>query len=298
MKSRLFFDHYDYNAFAGGKVNTRHVFLPQSADTATAVAKAKVERWTPRVVEDSFEKAALPNQRAQDGEKIIHFDFERLAQERVYAAATDKTSLIAMASYKALRTQVLQALEMQRTNCLMVVGPDKNVGKTLTSINLAVMIARQKKKKVILADFDLRSPSLSDVLGFKAREGVGDIASGFIDLADALWQTNIEGLAILPGAKRYQDSSELLVSNAMKGVYEELKAKDDTIVILDTPPVLGCDDVKALTPHVQASLVVVRQDVTSRKELRHTLALLGEPSNIVGITVNRSNEGDFNAYYY
>lgn len=225
-------------------------------------------------------------------------DTNKLIDHHIFVRGVNKEAKIAISAYKNLRTRVMLKMSDLGVNSLMVVGAAQNVGKTLTSINLAIAMARQEEKRVILVDMDLRSPSLHHLFGFESKGNIVDVAEGKKKLSDILVDPGIPGLKILPGNIRHEDSAEAIVAPKMRELITQLKNLNDTIVVFDTPPVLGCDDVPFVAPYMDACLFVVREGVTSRKELEQSLEMLDNRINILGVTINRSSEGNFSSYYY
>lgn len=221
-----------------------------------------------------------------------------LRENRLFVDGDDKEAKIGISAYKNLRTRVTLRMDELGTNCIMVAGTAQNVGKTLTSINLALALSRRSSKRVVLVDMDLRSPSVHHLFGFESKGNIVDVAEGKIALSKVLVDPQINNLSVLPGSVRVEDSSEAMVSENMLALLEEFKAQQDTIFVFDTPPVLGCDDVAAIAPYIQACLFVVSERATSKKELGDALQIMGDTTEIVGVTINRSSEGNFDSYYY
>lgn len=284
MYNRIFFEpSYPESLSSGTTV------VPTTA--GRTLSRCKVKELRPR------KDPAAQNQLEAAGTKLFCTK-AKLSANRVFSWGDDERSKVAMSAYKALRTQVLRGLAEAATNSFMVSGPTKDVGKTLTSINLALALARQQERTVVLVDLDLRSPSLASVIGFQARRGIGDIAEGHCELNDVLIDPGLEGLLVLPGSKRYEDSSELLMSHKLQALFQQLADLPNSIIVYDTPPILGCDDVAAVCPMLKACLMVVRENMTSRAELKNSLKALGSSTKMLGVTVNRSSEADFASYYY
>lgn len=225
-------------------------------------------------------------------------DIDKLAEHHIYARGVNKDAKIAISAYKALRTRVILKMGDSNVNSLMVVGAAQNVGKTLTAINLAIAMARQNDKRIILVDLDLRSPSLHHLFGFEPKGNIIDVAEGKKKLSEVMVDPGIAGLKIIPGNIRHEDSAEALVAPRMLKLFNALKSLKDTIIVYDTPPVLGCDDVPFVAPHMDSCLFVVREGVTTQRELQQSLKMLDGRIDLLGVTINRSTEGNFSSYYY
>ncbi len=324
MHSRLFFDQFevsDQPLPASAKARPREMINGSVRSLADKLVKAEPEapfkaseRPAPpmlNAVVEAPDERPINREQAQPtrpaNSEATHcepatpsrqLDLARLRSNHIFLDAKDEQGKIATTAYKSLRTRVLHQLDERSINHFMVIGPSKDVGKTLTSINLAVMLAKHQSKRVILADLDLRAPSIHRVFGLSVTNGIAELAAGQSRLGETLVNPGIANLLLLPGNNRVEDSSELLMSGAMQTVLNMLQSLKNHIVIFDTPPVLGCDDVNALAPCMGGCLLVVREGHTSRPELQQTLAMVGESCPVLGVAINRSKELNFGHYYY
>ena len=205
--------------------------------------------------------------------------------------------------YRRLRTLVLQSMKARGWNKLGITSPGAKAGKTLNAINLAMAIAREGSRSVLLIDADFRRPAVADSLGIEVDSGLLDYIAGEVQLADlVLTPTNVKNLSIIPG--RIGDSSsatpELIGSARMDDVLSSLgRQVRNSIVIVDLPPTLIGDDVIALAPRLDALLLVVAEGITDVEDLRKTAELL-EPFELVGTILNNSRQKDatFEGYYH
>ncbi len=190
--------------------------------------------------------------------------------------------------YRILRTRVLQSLNSNRWNSFAVTSPATGAGKTLTSINLAISLAREVNRTVLLADFDLRRPSIHQYFGYEPELGISDYLFNDAPLEDILFSPSIDRLVVLPGRESVHNSSEMLRSPKMIHLVDEIKARyADRLVIFDLPPVLAIDDAIAFTPYTDALLLVAENGATKREDLGATLELLkGTP--IIGTVLNKA----------
>lgn len=200
---------------------------------------------------------------------------------------SDRQSLNA---YKMLRTQVLQRMSAKGWNALAVTSPTPGDGKTITAINLAISLAREIHKTVLLVDMDLRNPSVHRYFGLTVTRGISDYLLKGIPMSDVLIHPQIEKLVLLPGKDPIENSSEILGSPAMGELVKELKSRyPSRIVIFDMPPVLSSDDALSFAPYVDAFLLVLRNAKSTRAELEHSMDLLKDAS-IIGTVLNCADE--------
>ena len=202
----------------------------------------------------------------------------------------------AMASYKILRTRILHRMHSNGWNRLAVTSCGPGDGKTLTSINLAISLARQEDQNVVLIDLDLMRPSVCSRLGIVPTAGLAEYFSGDAALEDIVISPDIDRLTVLASTNRVANSSETLRSEKMLDLLETIAARgSSTIVVFDMPPLLRSDDVLAFGPLVDALLMVVSSGKSSRTDLKKAKEFLDE-FNLIGTALNRSSESA-PAYY-
>jgi protein-tyrosine kinase len=200
-------------------------------------------------------------------------------------------------AYKILRTQILHRMRAKSRRTLAITSPSIGDGKTTTSINLAISLARDVNQTVLLVDFDLKRPSIGRYFTGRDSLGLIDCLTGDVELADVLVNPGIERLVILPGGKRIRHSSELLSSPRVVQLVEELKSRyEDRLILFDMPPLFAGDDVIAFLPHVDAVMLVVEDGKVSREQLVHANELLGEKS--IGMVLNKAESGSASPGYY
>ena len=180
---------------------------------------------------------------------------------------------------------------------MAVTAADESAGKTLTAINLAMTVAQSGRSKVFLVDFDLRKPSIAKTLGINnLKRGLGDYLTDKKDLGDVLWSVGVENLVVVPSMGRIENSSELLTSTPMRELLSAMESQEDeSVVIVDLPPVLVTDDAMAIAPMVDSMLFVVAEGQTKRADVSHSLELL-EDVDLAGVVLNKSKDSQ-KGYY-
>jgi protein-tyrosine kinase len=225
--------------------------------------------------------------------KTIHVPDHVYKKKRVIAGYNDPTVI---ASYKLLRTQVLRRLKEFNWNTLAVTSPNAGEGKTLTSVNLAISLAREVNHTVLLVDLDLRRPNVASCFGYVPEHGLNDYLEYNISLTEILINPEIERLVVLPGREAITDSSEMLSSPKMVKLVEEIKTRyPSRLIIFDMPPMLVADDVLTFSSYVDAFLVVIEEGKTKRDELMKAVDLLSN-NNVLGTVLNKSVESVDNYY--
>jgi len=249
--------------------------------------------------ESSQPEPQVPNKPVENGEpwitipevrysqtRVVDVSQEVLEQNRLVAALPDHELTDV---YRILRTRVVQSMNSNRWNTSAITSPATDSGKTLTSINREISLAREINRTVLLVDVDLRSPSIHGYFGYKPELGLSDYLFHDAPLDKVLFSPSIERLAVLPGRESIHNSSEMLRSPKMVQLVEELKGRyADRLVIFDLPPILAVDDALAFVPYTDAMLMVAERGGTQREDLEKALEILKD-TPLIGTVFNKSN---------
>jgi succinoglycan biosynthesis transport protein ExoP len=163
-----------------------------------------------------------------------------------------------------------------------------NEGKSAISASLA-QLCTPGGARVILIDCDLRLPSLSQKLAPKATGGLIDVLTGSFDVESVIWTDPSTHLSFLPvvAKSRLTHTSEILRSDAMKQLFERLRARYD-YVIVDLPPLAPVVDVRSTTLFIDAYLFVIEWGKTRIGVVEHALAAANEVyENLLGTVLNK-----------
>lgn len=167
-------------------------------------------------------------------------------------------------------------------NLILVCSSQPNEGKTFCAINLALSIASERDLTVMLIDADFAKPEILSTLGLEGGKGLLDlIIEPELDLADCLIRTNIENLSVLPAGRQHNLTTELLASDRMGDIVEDIAQRyPDRIIVIDSPPVLASSAAPVLAMHVGQTVYVVEAETTREAEVREGLGMLSSCPNI------------------
>ncbi len=227
--------------------------------------------------------------------KTVHVSKSWLRENRIVCDYDQGNHL---STYKFLRTKVLRSLKDNNWNTLGITSPGPGVGKTVTAINLAINIAMEISKTVLLVDADLRRPTVHKYLGLPAGHGLSECLSFGDPLSELLIHPDVGELVVLPGGQPVLNSSEMLASPQMAQLVEELKNRyPSRMVLFDLPPVLAVDDVLAFAPCLDAVLMVAEAGKTKKEELMDACAMLEGSTHVIGTVLNKTDP-DVQSYPY
>lgn len=184
-------------------------------------------------------------------------------------------------------------------NMIMVTSALPGEGKTFTAINLATSIALERDQTVLLVDADVAKASIPEFLGIPYEKGLLDVlADRSVQLSDVMIRTQIENFSILPAGRRHRNSTELLASEAMRKLVEELATRyPDRIVVFDSPPLLATSEASVLASHMGQIVMVVETGKTPQEALREALTHV-EQCEFVGLVMNKGATGARDSYGY
>ena len=224
------------------------------------------------------------------GERTPDYSKEIVLSYGSYSAAGE--------AYRMLRTAFVLSRAGAPPQTALVTSAVKGDGKTITAVNLAVMLA-MTHKKVILIDADLRLPRCHDLFAFDNFFGLTEVLTGARDLKEAIRSTEIEGLDLLSSGEIPPNPSELLGSEKMRAILSQLEDSYD-YVIIDSTPVTQTSESTLLSTLVDGVILVARSD-SPKQQVRAALSRLRYArAKILGLVLNKTGDlgGNYHYHYY
>jgi exopolysaccharide/PEP-CTERM locus tyrosine autokinase len=165
-------------------------------------------------------------------------------------------------------------------------------GKTFTSINLAMSLARERDTSVVLVDADVPKPHVSRIFGVEKEPGLIEaIADASVDVDSLLLPTDMGSLSILPAGQPSDTATEMLSSARMSAVVSRLLSRNPRRVLLfDSPPLLVSSESRALAAIAGQIVLVVRSGKTPRQAVLDALEQLGEEKDL-SLVLNQGRVG-------
>jgi exopolysaccharide/PEP-CTERM locus tyrosine autokinase len=173
-------------------------------------------------------------------------------------------------------------------------------GKTFTSLNLALSIARERDVSVLLVDADAPKAHLSRSFGVLDEPGLlNALSNNSLDVESLVLGTNIPGLEILPAGKAAEGTAPELISSArMQQIAARLTALHPRrLVLMDSSPLLVSSEARALKQIPGQILIVARAGKTPRQALLDAIGMV-DKSKLYGLVLNEAHESGDQDYYY
>ena len=191
------------------------------------------------------------------------------------------------------------AARVKNGNLIMVTSALPGEGKSFCAINLAISMAMEMDRTVLLIDADVAKPRVPEYLGIHADKGLLDVLQDKdLKLSDVLIKTDIAKLTVLPAGRTYKRATELLASAAMTRLVEDIGNRyPDRIILFDSPPLLATSESSVLATHMGQIVMVVEAEKTSQEAVREALSHI-QSCEVVGMLLNKTTPTPGADYYY
>lgn len=189
---------------------------------------------------------------------------------------------------------------LEKGNLILVTSSIPGEGKTHTAVNLALSIAHEQDRTVLLIDCDVTRYGTSRMLGIDDKPGLVEILeNNDFSVGDAILRTDISALSVISCGKQHEFVTELLASERMSELVSEIGERyDDRVVIFDGPPLLPTPQAQVLASLVGQVVFVIEAGKTPQSVVEEALAMIPE-EQATGLVMNKS-EGliSRSGYYY
>jgi protein-tyrosine kinase len=211
--------------------------------------------------------------------KRVELDLEALAAMGLVTPNAPRTPMADQ--YRVIKRPLIRnatgrgAEMLNHGNLIMVTSALAGEGKSFTSLNLAMSIAAELDHTVMLVDADVARPSVLRMLGLPPGPGLLDVLEESVDLSDALLRTSIDKLTVLPSGTPHARATELLASDAMRKLLDDMAQRyPDRIIIFDSPPLLLTTESAVLASQMGQIVIVVHAESTPQSAVKRALSTI------------------------
>ena len=235
------------------------------------------------------------NNKSKTKKKNPHKYFTLLDRELSFQAAE---------AFKTLRTNLIFSLSTKKRKCFAVTSAVMHEGKSTMTANLALTVA-QMQAKVLLIDADLRKPVQHKLFKLKNKEGLSTLLSGFNSFKEVVNEDIIPGLDVVTCGPIPPNPSEMLGSENMRKLIDELSNYYDYIII-DTPPINVVTDTLTLSGSIAGVVLCAMSGVTTYDQYQAAIEavkfsnvpLLGAVVTKVPVSVGKGRYKRYSKYGY
>jgi protein-tyrosine kinase len=261
----------------------RSDFGESRVDGSSALENAPVSigTFTPTVVVTPVIETPLPS--VEGTTAVAEARTAVATLHPLLVAAIDPHSEIAE-RYRSIRARISHREETMPMRTMMVTSPHTGDGKSITAANLALTMAQEFQRRVVLVDADFRHSSVHSLFGLDQTPGLAEVLAGEATLDQAMIHLADHRLTVIPAGRSPQFPTELLGSSAMRRIIDTLRGRFDR-VIFDSPAALPLADARTFAPMADGVLMVVRAGSTPRPALNQALAAFDD-EKVLGIVLN------------
>lgn len=270
--------------------------LPKSADSVAELLQA---------VEQEIERKQALAELPPPAEKVEFREAGRFASAKVISPSlaadsrlvclTDQGGMAAE-KFRVLGLKLRNLREKRKLKRIVITSSIPEEGKSLVSANLALNQSRSKILNTVLIDGDLRRPELARRFGFRRDlAGLSEVLRGERQLADVVYKLEGTGLRFIPAGVTPENPIELMQSNRLPQLLEQLETFFDWLII-DTPPVRPLADTPLWMKLADGVLLVTREGVCDKKQLERAVEVI-DRGTILGVVVNSSSSNEQKYYY-
>jgi receptor protein-tyrosine kinase len=182
------------------------------------------------------------------------------------------------------------ATVLDNANLIMVTSSVEGEGKTFSAINMAMSMAMERDRHILLVDADVSKPSHHEFFGADMKSGLTDLLMGRVeDVSQIIYKTNIPSLSLVFSGARTQHASELFASNAMETFVDELsKRYEDRVIIFDSGPLLLAPETNVLASLMGQVILIIEAEKTQYELVQRSREML--TNRIVLLLLNKMRQ--------
>jgi protein-tyrosine kinase len=274
---------------------------PEGRDSLTPRAAVVTESGSPRTVEEPVvpprrPAPMVPGTPASDGllERCTVASWNPDPKRIIIPQQAG--SALGMEEFRSLRSRLYQSRDTAPLRTVLITSALPQEGKTFVAANLAHAIVRQRERRALLIDADLRWSRLHQLLGTQLSPGLTEYLRGEADELAILQRGPLENLFFIPGGKSASNPTELIANGRLKGLLDRLAPLFDWVII-DSPPVITMSDASLLADLSDGVLMVVAAGKTPFDLAQKTREQFRKV-RLLGVALNRVEPHTTGSSYY
>lgn len=212
----------------------------------------------------------------------------QMARHRIVAFEGGREAV----TFDVMRTRLLQQMRANNWRRLAITSPGAGCGKSMIALNLGFSLARQADLRTVVAELDLRRPSLAKTLAIREPHSFAHVLEGASRFEDNALRYG-QNLAFATNQSAFRNPAELMHSPNVAPVLADIEVRyDPSLIIFDLPPLLVSDDAMAFVSHVDCVLLVAAAESSTIKEIDICERDLASQTNVLGVVLNKCRYTD------
>jgi len=207
--------------------------------------------------------------------------------------------------YRLIKRPLLKAIGSDAANRLgnliVITSAVPGEGKTFTSLNLALSLALERNREIVLVDGDVAKRDITRLFRLDDEPGLLDAGGAeHRGLAETILRTDIPSLYLMPAGNRHAEATEILASEHMASLLATLASEPRRIVLIDSPPLLVTSEAGVLASLAGQVVVVVKASETPQELVLRAVESIGEdkPVSLILNQVLSMPERSYGYYGY
>ncbi len=252
-------------------------------------------REDPPAADAPAEASAVPCR----ADRTVRIDIPAL-RDAGLIAPQDEERLIA-AEYRMIKRPLLAGMtgenRLRLGNVVVVTSALPNEGKTFTAINLALSLALERDREVVLVDGDVAKAHMTQLFGLDGEPGFLDLGAVGCSLEETILKTDYPSLYVLPAGNKNAEATEILRSERTASLLASLAADPRRIVLIDSPPLLVTSEAGVVTSLAGQVVVVVKAAETPQEAVMRAIETIAEDKP-VSLVLNQADAVQVHGYGY
>ena len=255
-----------------------------------------VERRDERPALDaSAEAAAMPCRI----DRTVHIDISAMRAVGLLAPQDEERQIAA--EYRIIKRPLLAGMtgenRLRLGNVLVITSALPNEGKTFTSLNLALSLALERDRKVVLVDGDVAKAHLTHLFGLDGEPGLLDLSVAGREIDETIVKTDYPSLYLLPAGSKHAEATEILRSERTASLLTSLAADPRRIVLIDAPPLLMASEAGVVASLAGQVVLVVKAADTPQEAVMRAIETIAEDQP-VSLLLNQADAVQVHGYGY
>ncbi len=200
--------------------------------------------------------------------------------------------------FDQMRTRLLQQMRANGWHRVAITSPSPGCGKSTIALNLALSLARQPDLRIVLAEIDMRRPSLARMLGLRGPQSFARVLEGLDPFGSQAVRIG-DNLAVSTCHAPHRQPAELMHSPSVATALDRIEAEyDPSILIFDMPPMFVSDDAMAVMGRMDCVLIIAAAEATTIKDIDRCERELAGQTNVLGVVLNKCRYMENESYGY